>query len=118
MGWELYFQPNAICYHEISATINKLPKNKVRIIAKRNTYILHGLHLPKYTLIIYNLNLVAITLFRFLKGDLNYLIAFKKYLKLQKLIRKERIKFMNLNEKQRKLNLFQVIKKIKSLDLN
>jgi GT2 family glycosyltransferase len=118
MGWELYFQPNAICYHEISATINKLPKNKVRIIAKRNTYILHGLHLPKFTLIIYNLNLVVITLFRFLKGDLNYLIAFKKYLKLQKLIRKERIKFINLNEKQRKLNLFQVIKKIKSLDLN
>jgi len=45
-GWRLYFQPAAICHHEQSSTIKKLPNNKVKIIAKRNKHFLHFLHLP------------------------------------------------------------------------
>ncbi|MFM7636740.1 MAG: glycosyltransferase family 2 protein [Crocinitomicaceae bacterium] len=116
MGWELYFQPNAICYHEISTTIKKISKEKVAITAKRNKYILHALHLPKHWLIVYELNLIFISLFRVISGDKLYFKALFSYFGLKKEIRKERIKFFNLNEKQKKLDLNQIINKIKSID--
>jgi GT2 family glycosyltransferase len=44
MGWELYFHPEAICFHETSSTISKIKSEKVQLIAKRNKYIQHSLH--------------------------------------------------------------------------
>ncbi len=118
MGWELYFQPKAICYHDISTTIKKISKEKVAKTAKRNKYILHSLHLPRFWLIFYDLNLILITLFRMISGEQLYFQALKSYFGLKKEIRKERFKFFNLNEKQKKLSLTEVINKIKSLDLH
>ena len=116
MGWELYFQPNAICYHTVSTTIKKISKEKVVITAKRNKYILHALHLPKKLLIVYDLNLIIISLFRMIFGNTLYFKAMQNYFALKKEISKERIKFFNLNNKQKKLHINRVINKIKSLD--
>jgi GT2 family glycosyltransferase len=116
MGWELYFQPNAICYHTVSTTIKKISKEKVVITAKRNKYILHALHLPKHLLIVYDLNLIIISLVRMIFGNTLYFKAMRDYFALKKEIKQERFKFSNLNRKQKKLQLNRVINKIKSLD--
>lgn len=116
MGWELYFQPNAICYHTVSTTIKKISKEKVVITAKRNKYILHALHLPKHLLIVYDLNLIIISLVRMIFGNTLYFKAMRDYFALKKEIKKERFKFFNLNRKQKKLQLNRVINKIKSLN--
>ena len=114
-GWELYFQPKSVCYHEVSATIKNVPEEKVSIIAKRNRYILHALHLPLFFLVLFDLNLVFVTLFRTIKGDYIYWQAFKQYIILKKSIRIARIEFINQNKSQKTLSLFEVIEKIKSM---
>lgn len=116
MGWELYFQPTAICYHDVSSTIKKIPKEQVLATAKRNKYILHSLHLPRYLVFIYDITLIFTSLFRMINGDFVYFRAIKNYFGLKKEISKERLRFFELEDNRKKLNLNQVINKIKSLD--
>lgn len=116
MGWELYFQPTAICYHDVSSTIKKIPKEQVLVTAKRNKYILHSLHLPRYLVFIYDITLISTSLFRMINGDFFYFRAIKNYFGLKKEISKERLRFIELEDNRKKLNLNQVINKIKSLD--
>lgn len=116
MGWELYFQPTAICYHDVSSTIRKIPKEQVLVTAKKNKYILHSLHLPRYLVFIYDLTLILTSLFRMIIGDFVYVRAIKSYFGLKKEISKERLRFFELEDKRKKLNLNQAINKIKSLD--
>lgn len=116
MGWELYFQPTAICYHDVSSTIKKIPKEQVLVTAKRNKYILHSLHLPRYLVFIYDITLIFTSLFRMINGDFFYFRAIKNYFGLKKEISKERLRFIELEDNRKKLNLNQVINKIKSLD--
>lgn len=118
MGWELYFQPTAVCYHEVSSTIKKIPKETVLITAKRNKYILHSLHLPKQFVIIYDLTLILTILFRLIHLDLVYYKALKGYFRLKKEISKERLRFFEVCDNRKKLTLYEVIDKIKSLDQN
>jgi GT2 family glycosyltransferase len=116
MGWELYFQPTAVCYHDVSSTIKKIPKEQVLVTAKRNKYILHSLHLSRHLIFVYDLSLIFTSLFRMIKGDLVYIRAIKSYFGLKKEISKERLRFFELWDKRKKLNLNQVINKIKSID--
>lgn len=114
MGWELYFQPKAVCYHEISSTISKIPQKRVRIIAKRNKYILHALHLPKNGFFIYQITILFVALTRAMIGKTLHLNAFIQYHQVRKSIRKARFEFNQLNN-QKKLSLIEVVAKVKSM---
>ena len=115
MGWELYFQPNAVCYHDISSTIKKIPEKEVKVIAKRNKYILHSLHLPNWLLLIYEMNILFDSLAHAILGNTIHFLALKKYYCSRKIIRQERADFKSLNDRSKKLNLFEVVGKIESL---
>ncbi len=114
MGLEMYFDPSAVCYHEISSTINKIPQQRVRIIAKRNKYILHALHLPKNVLTLYVVNILMVAIARAIIGKTLHLKAFMQFFRLRNSIREERLKFNQLNG-QKKQSLNEVVTKIKSL---
>jgi GT2 family glycosyltransferase len=46
LGWKSLYIPDAICFHQISSTIGKEEKREqVRITARRNKLLLHGIHL-------------------------------------------------------------------------
>lgn len=83
-GYKLYYDHNAICRHPNSATIKKEPSDKVKIISKRNKFILHYLHLEGWELW-YFMTLIGFKmLFRLLIFDKNYLKSFILFLKLLK----------------------------------
>ncbi len=115
MGWELYFHPEAICFHETSSTISKIKSEKVQRIAKRNKYILHSLHLPRLLMFIYFLNIMLNSIFKLITGKKVHLLAFISYLKMSPSIKAELKKRISQEENKNSLSLFQIEKKIKGL---
>lgn len=115
MGWELYFHPEAICFHETSSTISKIKSEKVQRIAKRNKYILHSLHLPRLLMFIYFLNIMLNSIFKLITGKKVHLLAFISYLKMYLSIKAELKKRISQEENKYSLSLFQIEKKIKGL---
>ena len=115
IGWELYFQPNAICFHETSSTIKKLNSQKVELIAKRNKYILHVLHLPLVLKFLYLVNISINSLFKLLIGKQVHFKALISFLKMYSKVAKE-IKIRRKSyEDQYTLSLFEIRDKITSL---
>ena len=74
-GYKIYYEHNAICRHPNSATINKLNKNKVKTIAKRNKLILHYIHLDGFELAYFVSLYFLKGIFRLLILDLIYIKA-------------------------------------------
>ena len=115
MGWELYFQPEAICYHEISTTIKKINSQKVRLIAKRNKYILHVLHLPKPLKIVYLLNITINSIVKLTLGRKNNFFALLSFFKMYSKIQMEmKFRRSSLNNEY-SLSLLKCVEKIKRL---
>jgi len=115
MGWELYFQPQAICFHETSSTIKKIDSQSVQLIAKRNKYILHSLHLPKMLRFIYILNISLNSLFKLLVGKKVHFLALVSFWKMYSKISAE-IKARDTSEENKfTLSLFQIEKKIRGV---
>ena len=50
LGWRCYYEPRAICYHSLGATISKFHKQEeVRLSSTRNRILLNRLHLEEGT---------------------------------------------------------------------
>ena len=63
LGWKLYYEHDAICYHQISSSTNKLNKsNFVQITYNRNSFILQSIHLQGLKRITWHIQLFTITL--------------------------------------------------------
>jgi GT2 family glycosyltransferase len=59
MGWKCYYEPNSICIHPTSSTIGKIFKKRaVKIVAERNKYFLHLLHLESNQLFWYRMKIL------------------------------------------------------------
>jgi GT2 family glycosyltransferase len=113
LGWELYFQPEAVCYHELSTTIKKIDSQKVQVIAKRNKYILHYLHLPPGLKMLYLLNVTVNSIFKFFLGKKVHFLALLSFYKMYSAIRIE-LKIRGISEENKyTYSLFQVEKKIR-----
>jgi GT2 family glycosyltransferase len=115
MGWELYFQPEAVCFHETSSTIRKIKSEKVQLIAKRNKYILHTLHLRGILRFIYFLNILLNSIFKLITGKKVHFLAFISFVKMSPAIMAELKKRNSLEENKYSLSLFQIEKKIHGL---
>jgi GT2 family glycosyltransferase len=113
MGWELYFQPQAICFHETSSTIKKIDSQSVQLIAKRNKYILHALHLPKMLRFIYLLNISLNSLFKLLVGKKVHFLALVSFWKMYSKVYAEIQARHTSEENKFTLSLFQIEKKIR-----
>ena len=65
LGWKSYYEHNSICRHPNSITITKYNKKKVvKVIATRNKYMLHALHLEGNKLFLWNTQLFLTQIFR------------------------------------------------------
>ena len=115
MGWEMYFQPDAICYHELSTTIKKINSQKVQLIAKRNKYILHALHLPQALKILYLLNIMLNAIFKLFIGKKLNFLALLSFFNMYSKIRVEMKLRRSLVENKYSLSLFESVEKIKRL---
>lgn len=115
MGWELYYQPNAVCFHETSSTIKKINAQKVLLIAKRNKYILHTLHLQGIIRVLYLVNVGFNSLFKLVLGKKIHFKAFVSFVKMYPKITNEIKRRQKSDENQYRLSIFQVENKIKGL---
>jgi GT2 family glycosyltransferase len=118
LGWELYFQPNAICYHETSSTISKINSQKVHRIAKRNKYVLHMLHLPRILRIFYLVNITVNACFKLFVGNKIHFLALISFFKMYSAIRIE-LKIRSKSKINKySFSLLQIVKKIKLITKN
>ncbi|MBV6643044.1 MAG: glycosyltransferase family 2 protein [Cyclobacteriaceae bacterium] len=114
IGYQCYFEPQAICKHPISTTIGKINRSFVKIIAKRNKMILHTIHLHGIYRMVYLIILTLKVPFRLLALDLNYVKAYGQFIKMFGAISKSRRNNRNLRKaKNSHLNILSVSKKIK-----
>lgn len=69
VGWKCYFEPSAVCMHELSSTISKLKSEKVKTIIERNRIQFNYLHLEGIQLFFFKCWGWMRCLGRILKGD-------------------------------------------------
>jgi len=115
MGWEMYFQPDAICYHELSTTIKKINSHKVQLISKRNKYILHSLHLPQALKMLYLLNIMLNAIFKLFVGKKLNFLALLSFFNMYSKIRVEMKLRRSSVENKYSLSLFESVEKIRML---
>lgn len=117
LGWKLYYEHEAVCYHQISSSTNKLNKsNFVQITYNRNSFILQSIHLQGLRRITWHLQLFTITLIgHLIKGQFWIFKSLGSFL-----AKKEEIQISRKNIKllQQKLavnnNLSSIISQIKN----
>ncbi len=80
MGWKNYFEPRAVCYHEISSTIKKFnQRKKIKVTARRNKFILHDLHLEGNRMAKWKREILFSHLTIWLTGDFSWYSAYREY---------------------------------------
>jgi GT2 family glycosyltransferase len=79
-GYKCYFEQKAVCKHPNSATIEKEPSKKVKIIAKRNKMYLPFIHLQNTELAYFLVVLFLKAFFRIFLLDINYLKSYYLFL--------------------------------------
>jgi GT2 family glycosyltransferase len=52
-GWSSFYVPQAKCIHEGSKSIGQISTNYVRVVSKRNRWLLHFKHLPFFSLMMW-----------------------------------------------------------------
>lgn len=104
LGWKLYYEHDAVCYHQISSSTNKLNKsNFVQITYNRNSFVLQSIHLQGLKRITWHLQLFTITLIgHIIKGQFWIFKSLAAFLAKKEEIRISR---QNLKSLQQKLGV-------------
>jgi GT2 family glycosyltransferase len=114
LGWKCAYEHEAICFHATSATIGKNKKSKVKIIAKRNKFLLHWMHLQGVQRIGWCLEILFNSLFRWIALDKKYYSSLFQFLKMLKEANRSKEKFKTLQKKHNsKRSITVVIDEIK-----
>jgi GT2 family glycosyltransferase len=80
LGWKNYFEPRAVCYHEISSTIKKFnQRKKIKIISRRNKWFLHAIHLEGKSKSKFLNSLRINLLYRWITRDFAYYTSWKQF---------------------------------------
>ncbi len=116
LGFKLYFDNRAVCYHTGSATICREEKGKVKTIYKRNKFYLHYLHLNKIELRYYLIKLNLKVLVRILVRDKNYRYAFRQFKAAKKDLKRVKSSYKTLQKGHTEsYSLKEVTRKIKTI---
>lgn len=116
MGWKLYYEHEAVCYHQVSSSTNKLNKsNFVQITYNRNSFILQSIHLQGLKLLTWHLQLFTVTLIGHLfKGEFWIFKSLKGFIAKKSEIKKSRKNLQLLQQKDNINNgLSNIITEIK-----
>ncbi len=113
LGWTSYFEPKAVCQHEVSSTTKKVhAKKNLYPVIYRNKFILQAIHLNGWALWGWYLQMVWVEMLpRLLVGKLWIWSAFRNYLQKLPEIRQSKINFQQkMTDHQSSLSLFEVRK--------
>ena len=80
LGYRCYYDHRAVCRHPLSATIGRVPRPRVRMVARRNKMLLHCLHLNGAELAYYLMVLVGRVALRALTLNGGYVRSFGQLL--------------------------------------
>lgn len=117
MGWKCYYEHQAICRHPVSATIATYhTKRKIKLIASRNKFIFHALHLQGKDLVYWYIQLFFELLYRWTMGNFTFYRAFFLFLGKQQAIQQSKHQLHVLAQQQQRTLLSggQVIQNIQS----
>jgi GT2 family glycosyltransferase len=79
VGWNLYFEPAAICRHENSVTVKSFFKRKKsKTVSDRNKILTHWMHLDRNIMPLYDLKLFFKVISSALLGRWGFISAYKK----------------------------------------
>lgn len=97
MGWKLYYEPNSICRHHVSKTIQSHHRKKyIQCLNIRNKYYIHSIHLSIPQLSGWLLLTFTTSVLRIFIGNYSYIKAFFAFLKNYKDVIKSRQSFHNI----------------------
>ena len=115
MGWKCYYEHNAICRHQTSTTIKtNSSKNFVKGIYYRNKMFLHAIHLQRFKLILWYLQLIFEIFLHLITGRFWFLNSLKMFFSSQKKLQQSRKNFRKLkNNKNKLLSVNEVVQKVK-----
>jgi GT2 family glycosyltransferase len=113
LGYKLYYEHNAVCYHPNSATIKKQHTSKVKRVSRRNKLILHYLHLDGIRLWYFMLLYILKMSFRLIALNTLYLKSFSDFLSMYK-----KVEFKKKENKKNEKKDIDYIKKYIIEDIN
>jgi len=116
MGWNCYYDHNSICKHPVSATIKNYHKEKkVRVISKRNRFIIHAIHFSGISKLMWTCVMALEFLFSWLTFKPYFYKAFFLYIKKINEVRASKNKLKSLlNTSNNSKTLHAVMDEVKS----
>jgi GT2 family glycosyltransferase len=103
-GYKLYYEHQAVCKHNMSATTKKIPHHQKRKISKRNIFILHYVHLRGIELFCYVMILFIKTFIKCLIFDVKYMrllfLFYQSIPQLSKIRKKNKEKSISLGKRR------------------
>jgi GT2 family glycosyltransferase len=115
LNWKCYYEHNAICRHEISAsTKNYKTAGWVKSVYYRNRFYLHAIHLDGFALIAWYFQITFIDLLpKLIAGQSWIWESYKELFRNRKLIKQYKKKVKNLLEgKENNGTIFNIVHKI------
>ena len=116
LGWNCYYEHNAVCRHKTSVTIKqKSKKNFVKQVYYRNKMFLHAIHLEKSKLVLWYLQLLPEAAIHLVTGRLWFFRALKMFFSSQSQIKRSKEQFRALAIKKNiHLSVYTVTNKMLS----
>ncbi len=116
LGWCCWYEDKSVCRHPVSATIRAYHKrNEIKIVAKRNQFIMHSIHYDGFLLLLFKLTLWFNWLIKWQSKDVTFYPAYAQYIAYKAKIRKARKALDKLFDTYQHHSLPAVITKINQL---
>ena len=115
-GWKCYYEPKAVCFHAVSATIKSHnSKKSIKTISTRNKLLLHYFHLDDMRLYIWQIITILSLPLKWLGGKTYYLQAYRLYLQKLNAMKVYKLAFkQHAIQKQRYIPYTIIKKQIKT----
>ncbi|MER3499355.1 MAG: glycosyltransferase family 2 protein [Chitinophagaceae bacterium] len=119
LGYKCYYEYNAVCHHKTSHTIKKQKeKTFVNRIYNRNKMFLHAIHLQKWSLYLWQLQLLFECLGRAIIGQFYFLKAYEEYLRNSWEIKRSRNQLKKAAAGKKLKTVAEVMQQIKNFISN
>ena len=119
LGWKCYYEHFAVCRHKISVSVkNKDHKNYINTIYYRNKMFLHAIHLTKFKLYLWYLQLIPEVLIQVITGRIYYFTSLKLFFTNKIRVKQSRQKLTEISGQIKTLLSVYDVSKIITNSLN
>jgi GT2 family glycosyltransferase len=111
-GWKCYYDPQAVCMHAVSSTINKHNKKKyIKVISTRNKLLVHYFHHRGVRLYVWAITLFFSLMIRWALNQMFYYKAVLLFFRRFKQIKKYKYQFITRLQSHGKYIPYLTVKK-------